>query len=206
MGHQLNISKCELISGADHQVSNATLRSFAPVSIRCFLVRPLTRLGPLDVRSSAEQLIDLNALTGCSLLFCYVFLLARPVFIIFFVVPHPLISHPALLTFDELLRSAVSLISNSILSDDQWLQAFLPIEDDGVGIRRVSSLATPAFLASAVSTLPLQSRILASCTFISDSALQACLSSWSQYFGPPPDPLLSKQSFHDRPDISSHAN
>jgi len=33
MGFQLNFSKCELISGADHQVSNATLRSFARVSI-----------------------------------------------------------------------------------------------------------------------------------------------------------------------------
>ena len=29
--------------------------------------------------------------------------------------------------------------------DDQWLQASLPIKDGGLGIRRVSSLATPAF-------------------------------------------------------------
>ena len=59
----------------------------------------------------------------------------------------PSVDHPALLEFDELLRSAVSLISNSVLSDDQWLQASLPIKDGGLGIRRVSSLATPAFLA-----------------------------------------------------------
>jgi len=61
--------------------------------------------------------------------------------------------HPAQLLFNELLRSAVRLISNYVLSDDQWLQANLPIKDGGLGIRRVSSLATSAFLVSAASTL-----------------------------------------------------
>jgi len=36
----------------------------------------------------------------------------------------PSTGHPALIDFDELLRSAVSLISNSVLSDDQWLQDY----------------------------------------------------------------------------------
>ena len=80
-----------------------------------------------------------------------------------------------MLKFDELLRSAVSLISNSALSDDQWLQASLPIKDGGLGVRRVSSLATPAFLASAASTLPLQSRILAACSCRPESVLQTNL-------------------------------
>jgi len=53
----------------------------------------------------------------------------------------PSIGHPVLLTFDELLRSTFSLTSNYVLSDDQWLQASLPIKDGGLGIRRVSSLA-----------------------------------------------------------------
>ena len=95
----------------------------------------------------------------------------------------PFVYHPALLQFDELLGSAISLISNSVLSDDQWLQASLPIKDGGLGIRRVPSLATPAFLASAASTLPLQSRILAACNYTSDSVLQAITSL--------PGPLLS---------------
>jgi len=38
-------------------------------------------------------------------------------------------------------------------SDDQWLEASLPVLDGGLGIRRVSSLATPAFLASAGNAL-----------------------------------------------------
>jgi len=58
-----------------------------------------------------------------------------------------------------LLRSSFSapqvqhLIFNYVLSDDQWLQASLPIKDGGLGIRRVPSLATSAILAAAASTL-----------------------------------------------------
>ena len=95
------------------------------------------------------------------------------------------------------------LASFPILSDDQWLQASLPIKDGGLGIRRVSSLATPTFLASAASTLPLQSRILAACSYTSDSVLQANLSSWSLAFGSPPDPLPIMQSFYDTSGVDS---
>jgi len=47
------------------------------------------------------------------------------------------------------------------LSDIQLLQASLQVKDGGLGVRRVSSLALPAFLASAASTLSLQADILA---------------------------------------------
>jgi len=62
--------------------------------------------------------------------------------------------------FDSLLRTALSQITNSTLSDSQWLQASLPIKSGGLGIRRISLLALPAFLASAASTLLLQDEIL----------------------------------------------
>src|SRR6218665_1436150 len=42
----------------------------------------------------------------------------------------------------------------------QWIQATLPIRDGGLGIRRVSMLATSAYLASAASTKSLVSAIL----------------------------------------------
>ena len=62
--------------------------------------------------------------------------------------------------FDALLRSALSKICNISLTDDQWLQASLPVRAGGLGIRRVSSLATPASFASAVGTRNLQDKIL----------------------------------------------
>jgi len=57
----------------------------------------------------------------------------------------PSVSHSALPEFDKLLRLAVERITNSSLTDTQWLQASLPIKDGGLGVRRVSSLALPAF-------------------------------------------------------------
>ena len=67
----------------------------------------------------------------------------------------PSADNHALQTFDSHLRSAISKITNSALSDIQWLQASIPVAHGGLGVRRVSSLAIPAFLASAASTLPL---------------------------------------------------
>jgi len=64
----------------------------------------------------------------------------------------PSVDAPAPQEFDNLLRTALTRISNNTLSESQWLQASLPIKSGGLGIRRVSSLALPAFLASASST------------------------------------------------------
>ena len=58
------------------------------------------------------------------------------------------------------LRSAFSHITNSEVSDSQWLQASLPVKEGGIGIRRAASLALLAFLASAASTASLQNSIL----------------------------------------------
>ena len=74
----------------------------------------------------------------------------------------PSIHVSALQTFDDHLRLAVSNITNSGLSDTQWIHASLPIKYGGLGIRRVVSLALPAFLVSATSTLDLQTQIQAS--------------------------------------------
>ena len=107
----------------------------------------------------------------------------------------PSADNPALQTFDSYLRSAISKITNSALSDIQCLHAFMPIAHGGLGVRRVSSLGIPAFLASAASTLPLQDDIISLCLCPTDSSLEQYLSMWSSSAGPPPDPLPRKQSF-----------
>ena len=65
----------------------------------------------------------------------------------------------------------------------------------------MSSLALPAFLASAASTLHLQENILSGCA-CSDSVLRTYLSERSSSFGAIPDVLPPKQPFWDRPGIS----
>ena len=68
--------------------------------------------------------------------------------------------HPLLKKLDNLQRSNICHIANVDLSDIQWIQAILPVKAGGLGIRRTSSLASPAFLASYSSTVALQNFIL----------------------------------------------
>jgi len=65
----------------------------------------------------------------------------------------------------------------------------------------VSSLALPAFLASAAITLSLQVDILAECPSSDNDFLQKYLSDWSIKFGNVPDVLPGKQPFWDRPGV-----
>ena len=53
-----------------------------------------------------------------------------------------------LLKFEEFLRTAISEICNVSLSDDQWLQASLPVKSSGLGIRLVSSFASQSCFPS----------------------------------------------------------
>ena len=59
-----------------------------------------------------------------------------------------------------MLRTGLETILNVQLSDLQWMQASLPVHMRGLGVRSASSLASSAFLTSAVATLPLQDEIL----------------------------------------------
>jgi len=90
----------------------------------------------------------------------------------------PSVDHPALSEFDRILRSAICKITNCDLSEIQWLQASLPIRDGGRGIQRVSSLALPTCLASAVGCLSLQDAILSQADVKPDSYFVLYLPRW----------------------------
>ena len=72
--------------------------------------------------------------------------------------------HHELQVFDGHLRTALGKVCNIALDDEQLLQASLPVGRGGLGIRRASSLALSAFLASAAGTQNLQACILINCT------------------------------------------
>jgi len=59
-------------------------------------------------------------------------------------------------------------------------------------VRRVSSLAIPAFLASVASTVSLQDEILANCQLPECPSLTEHLQNWSLSFGQTPNPLPQK--------------
>jgi len=85
--------------------------------------------------------------------------------------------------------------TNSDLSDSQWIQASLPVRDGGLGVRRVSQLASPAFIASAASTLSIQDDILNDCIKSDSEFFQSYLSASSAKFGVVQDTLPTKQPF-----------
>jgi len=116
----------------------------------------------------------------------------------------PALDNSALADFDKLLRSVISHLTNCDLSDEQWLQASLPINMAGLGVRKVSSLAFPAYLASAASTESLQNTICDSVRPSEEEMLGFYLSKWQSIPGAvlPSDPLQTKQSFRDFPGIT----
>ena len=88
----------------------------------------------------------------------------------------PCAGHPELEAFDRLLRGCVESITNSDLTEHQWIQATLPVRNGGLGVRRVTSLAPSAFLASAASTRDLQALILSKCQCPIDAHITSVMS------------------------------
>ena len=71
-------------------------------------------------------------------------------------------NHPLLLQFHTILKSGLSTTFNIDFDETQWIQATLPVNDGGLGIRCANTLATSAFLASAALMHSIQQSILPS--------------------------------------------
>ena len=102
----------------------------------------------------------------------------------------PCCGHSILTQFDDLLhRSAVTKICNTSLTDDQWIQASLPVWPGGLGVRSVSKLASTAFLASAAGTRTLQAQIRRK-SLAADEETSAPLNHWQSLSGLPAGDVL----------------
>ena len=75
----------------------------------------------------------------------------------------------------------------------------MTFRDGGLGLRRVASLASSAYLASAASTLELQAAILATCTAMPDEFMTDLLSARRDTLPMTMCPLPVRQSAWDRP-------
>ena len=102
-------------------------------------------------------------------------------------------------TFDTIIRAGLETILNIELSTHQWNQACLPVREGGLGVRTAVSLATSAFLASAMSARALQEQILPSVTNTADTAVIGCLDRWTVITSQQPisDDLTHKQRSWD---------
>ena len=107
--------------------------------------------------------------------------------------------HQALPRLDQIMKTSLESIVNIKLDETQWMQATLPISEGGLGIRRVNSLASSAYLASAAITADLQTDLLCRCLVSPDSYLADLLDSRSDSLPSSLDPLPTKQNIWDRP-------
>jgi len=111
----------------------------------------------------------------------------------------PCADHRALQSLDSIMRTGLELIVNTSFNDIQWLQATLPVRDGGLGLRRVVSLASSAYLASAAATLELQMAILGGSALVPDVVFDDLLLSRQQTLPTVMSPLPTRQNIWDRP-------
>src|SRR6218665_3058935 len=195
LGLQLNRAKCEIIfQNCDQKANDASFHGFkeTPLGEATLLGSPLMP-GPavymglnkkveylergggrLSIINSHDALILLrNGLSVPKLLHT--------------LRPDLCVDHTSLARFDSLLRSGLSSIFNVELSDENWLQASLPVKDGGLGIRSAATLALSAFLASAASTSELQANLLPSeSADTSDELVNTALEAWIAQTGSEP--------------------
>jgi len=145
MGLSLNISKCELTAHSNLQLNDSLLQSLSRVDIAdtTLLGAPLFQ-GPVldstwnqrcDDLSRAVERLSSIASQDAQILLRASFSAPK---VLHLLRCSPSLSHPSLERFDTLLKQAIQHITNSVLSDLQWIQASLPVRDGGLGVRRVS--------------------------------------------------------------------
>ena len=160
VGLELNPDKCELyfLSDKDEAVASA-FQKLAP-GIKVISNSELIILGsPImlqaiepSLSSKVQELKNtLNGLTSLKSHIGYFLLkncLAIPK-LMYFMRTTPLWMFPSLLLeSDNLLRTCLKSILNLHLDDKNWTLASLPISIGGLGIRKLSDVCLPAFLAS----------------------------------------------------------
>lgn len=165
LGLKINSTKCEaILLGADvsywRNTAMETLRTVLP-DVRETDVHSMQLLGsPICAEQVREQLLSgeqmvsrlvqrVQKLEEAHQAF---FLLKNYVSaprLLYLLRSAPAYQHPSLLArIDEVVRRGAVIITNVDLHDSSWRQATLPARLGGLGIRKVSDLALPAYLAS----------------------------------------------------------
>ena len=189
LGLRLNREKCELISYHFPTVLPHSLRGFKLVnpSDAILLGAPILDAPAMD-RVLLEKCWDLQrASDRMALISSHDALVILKhslgsTRMLYVLRASPCTSNPALIQFDYLQRTAIEKIANCTLSDINWIQASLPVKNGGLGIRSVDALAPSAFLASAASTLSIQSAALPASFSVIDRPVDRVSALWSSRY------------------------
>jgi Reverse transcriptase (RNA-dependent DNA polymerase) len=177
IGLRLNTEKCEIFAfggtEADRLAAVNLTREHLP-SVRSLQSHELQLLGlPLSIareRSSLEEKtvqmrtfsdrLDLVHPQAALYLLRYSLGVPRVVYLLR---GSPCYRHPELLSvLDDLFKTTVVKITNVQLDDLAWRWASLPLKAGGLGIRKPSSLALPAYLGSLVQNCAIAKSLLSS--------------------------------------------
>jgi len=186
LGLHLNVAMCELVHPQGSAIKFAVLGSFKSIALD-----EATLLGaPLLPSKNLDTALDMCCSNLSKAISYLSHIEAHDALVLLrscFCAPKiqhilrctPCHGHPALTTFDNLLKSGLMVVTNCNLSDVQWLQTSLPVRDGGLGIRRAAPLALSAFLASAAGTLDLQNEILVNVVVSMDTHVADYEVDWS---------------------------
>lgn len=214
LGLSLNPSKCEIVSTNQQLIQNISTvlpgaRAIDPAN-STLLGAPLGSnaidlvLGKKvsDLRTMESRMKDIDThdafylLTRC---------LSTPK-LTYFLRCSPAFSSPKLKEYDSLLKAMLESVLNLSLDDGQWLQASLPVRLGGLGVRRSSQIALPAFLSSSIASNELIRQILpdtlSDSAGIEDPSYVSAITEWETLAAPAPNPsaaLAHKQSSWDSP-------
>jgi len=113
--------------------------------------------------------------------------------------------NPMLDKFDSLHRKGICMISNTGLSDIQWIHASLPVRNGGLGIKRVTSHAPSAVWASVTRTRDHHDKILARDYPLTDFSVDLVLACWTSRHNSvsPEGPDAAIQRVWDMPSIDA---
>lgn len=211
MGLRINANKCELYVGDDVPNSASLIEQFkkespgiitvtksdlsllgSPVFEEGFTTFVTSKVDKLKLL--IERLGDLNAhvsyllLKNCLLIPKLTYLLRTSPFWKFDNVTSMI---------DRMLRDSLEQILNTSLNEQQWNQATLPINFGGLGIRKVSDLALPAFLSSAFGvTISVSQLLYSTDQEIDHHLLEEAMDVWRLLNGetlPPTDLKVQKE-------------
>ncbi|KAK8720595.1 hypothetical protein OTU49_013221 [Cherax quadricarinatus] len=168
MGLVLNPSKCEIIS-VSQQVINA-VRSKLPGAAVIAPTNSVLLGAPLGsnatdtiLRKKLEELRRMEQRIGNLDTHDALYLLTKCLSLLrltYFLRCAPSYDNPILHEYDSILRQIFTKVLNLTLEDGQWNQATLPVRLGGIGVRKSSQIALPAFLSSCIASRELVAAIL----------------------------------------------
>ena len=218
LGLVVNDAKCEVITDDDEVMKK--FKDVAPDIKQVNMSSAMLLGAPIGNEDSVEEVLDgklkelrrmsdrLALLNAHDALFLLTNCFAIPK-LTYTLRSAPCYNQQVLHDYDAVIRSTLQSILNVALTDEAWDQATLPVANGGLGVRRATDVALPAFLSSVVGSHALKSQLLPqrlwNVSGTSDPTFTAAVTEWQSRANMVPvlSPFASEQKIWDTPIVSA---